>query len=187
MRALILITGIWLFSSVPAVAAGREEFLKLADLRDFTAESSIIPVPRPRTHDGNIYYSSGCARAVLPAGPGGVSSAVLSLHSEKFREECHPLPPNDLGLAIEHCFSRPLAEWDRLVKVEISPRELPPGEEEVFEVCLTGNRLTIRPVAAFYAYRARLLPGTPEVFSLIPRAAGGAGGEKIVSLRICGS
>lgn len=156
-----------------AEAAGEKEFSKLGDLRAFAAAAAEIPAPAPRTHDGNVYFSRDCVLLKLGGGKDSVESSTAALYSQKFVEECRPLPPNDLGLIIEHCYSRPLAEWERTVMIAAPPREIPAGGKEVFEVCLEGDKLGFRAVSAFYAYEVSREGQAPVIFRLTPKPAPG--------------
>ncbi len=155
----------------PAAAAAAETWF-VTDLEYFIKSAARAEVPAPsRSHNGNKYFSRDCASLELGAGEGAVESEKAELYSQEFIEECKPLPPNELGLIIEHCYSRPLREWSRGAKLLAKPREIPPGKKEVFEVCLEGENLELKPLSFFYIYKAVREGGEDATFILTPLSA----------------
>ncbi len=155
----------------PAAAAAAEGGFA-TDLGSFKESAARVEVPAPsRTHNGNKYFSRDCASLELGAGEGAVESEKAELYSQEFIEECKPLPPNELGLIIEHCYSRPLREWCRGAKLLVKPREIPPGKKEVFEVCLEGEKLELKPLSVFYIYKAVNDEEENATFTLTPLSA----------------
>lgn len=134
-----------------------------------------VPAAQPeRSHHGNIYFSTDCARLELGGGEGPRESGVAVLYSQEFVEECRPLPPNELGLIIEHCYSRPLRAWTRTVRLRAAPSPVPAGGKEVFEVCLAGPLTRLRAVSVFNSYSVKKEGEEDVVFMLTPAKAGGA-------------
>ncbi len=171
LNALLLIT--LLPSAVPAAG-----FSGLADTAAFASAARELEVPGPkpgRTHDGNVYASTACARLELPAGAAEAGPAELS--STIFVEECRPLPPNDLGLSIEHCYSRPLKEWNVSVRLRRAESAAFPSGTEVFEACLSGWELSLRPVSAYGEYEVGREENSGEILLLL-KPAGPARPEK---------
>ena len=174
MRTKIIALAVLL--SPAASAAGEAGFgLSLASFKE-TARQIEIPAPA-RAHNGNRYFSRDCARLALAAGEGAVESELAELFSQEFIEECHSLPPNELGLIVEHCYSRPLREWSRTARLLAKPRQIPPGKKEVFEVCLEGERLELAPVFVFYAYMTAREGEESVLFTLTPAGNAAVSGE----------
>ncbi|MCX5791976.1 MAG: hypothetical protein NTY45_07140 [Elusimicrobia bacterium] len=169
IRTLAACIAVIAFSSA---AEGAEIwFDRGVDLKQFimAAGQGEVPSPAPaRSHNGNIGLTRSCARLALGAGEGPVISKKAELASQRYIEECKPVPAGDTGLIIEHCYQRPLHEWTRTVKLLAAPRQLPPGTEEIFEVCLEGEKLELTTITAFYFY-AIAREGEAEVlFTLTP-------------------
>ena len=172
IRTLAVCSAVIAFASM---AEGAEiRFDRGVDLEQFVtaAGQGEVPSPAPaRSHNGNIGLTRSCARLALGAGEGPVVSKKAELASQRYIEECKPVPAGDTGLIIEHCYQRPLQEWTRTVKLLAAQRQLPPGAEEIFEVCLEGEKLELTPVVVFYPY-ALAREGEGEVlFTLTPPPA----------------
>jgi len=156
----------------PAGEAADIKFDQVLDLKQFlaSAREAELPAPAPprRSHNGHIHFTRDCAPLTLGPGPGTVESAIAELTSQKYIEECKPLPAGDSGLIIEHCYNQPLEEWTRAAKLRAKPRLVPAGKKETFQVCLEGEKLELDPVSVFNNYTVAREGETEVLFTLTP-------------------
>lgn len=156
----------------PAGGAAEIKFDQGLDLKQFIASAGEAELPAPalpsRSHNGHIHFTRDCAPLTLGPGEGPVGSEKAELTSQRYIEECKPLPAGDSGLIIEHCYNRPLEEWTRTAKLLAAPRQLPPGKKETFQVCLEGEKLELTPVSVFNNYTVAKEGETEVLFTLTP-------------------
>ena len=168
IKALMLIFTPAVLTVQPAKAAGPDLAGSL-DMKSFLEAARELQPPAPQSsHNGHTYFSRDCARVELEAGEGPVQSPRTALTTQKFTEVCAPVPAGGTGLVIEHCFHRPGPSWTRTVTLLARPRQLPLGAKEVFEVCLEGEKLELKPVSASHEYTVEKTGQDDVLFILTP-------------------
>jgi len=175
-KALVLLFTPAILSAQSAKAAG-PDFARALDLKSFIEAARELqpPAPPPNSHNGHKYFSKDCVRIELGEGEGPVQSARTALTTQEFTEVCTPVPAPDTGLLVEHCFHKPGPAWTRTVTLLARPRQLPAGAKEVFEVCLEGKKLQLKPVSVSHEYTIEKRGEEDVLFILTPSEVPKAG------------
>lgn len=106
----------------------------------------------PDSRFGLPTYSSRDCRKVEFTADSPLTSADISLRSMTMYQDCQ-----NFGQPVgQICTNRP-EYYNETTRVTVTePRELQPGQKEVFEVCLWGQFLQIRPVETVYKYKSKV-------------------------------
>lgn len=135
-----------------AADAGAFELQKVG-ASTIKAQSSAAELPGvPESRFGIPTYSSRDCKKVEFTAESPLTSAEISLRAYETYEDCQ-----NMGYpAGQICFPRTenFSETTRVTVTE--PRELKAGQKEVFEVCLWGRFLQIRPVETVYKYKSKV-------------------------------
>lgn len=159
--------------SFAASLSAQVNFDQGVDVRAFAAEASSgeFDIPEAKMTGIPTYSSRDCKKVEFKA-DSPLTSPDITLKSMEMYQDCH-----NVGYpAGQICTPRPeyYTETTRVVITE--PRQLEPEQKEVFEVCLWGKFLTIRPVEAVYKYKSRVtfdgIYMTPKGPIEIAKAAG---------------
>ncbi|MCX5786210.1 MAG: hypothetical protein NTX59_11035 [Elusimicrobia bacterium] len=108
-----------------------------------------------------VYISRDCKNITFgPSDP--LTSAVVPLSSREEDQDCQNMGPY-VGQICTPSFQNYSADAQIVVT---EPRVLQPGQKEVFEVCLWGSFLSMKPVTTVYKYSVnRVL----DVFQITPK------------------
>lgn len=134
-----------------SMADAQVNFDQGVELKAFTAQAAAAKVELPESKFGVPTYSSRDCKKVEFTADSPLTSADISLRSMEMYQDCQ-----NYGYPVgQVCTSRPeyFNETTRVTVTE--PRELKPGQKEVFEVCLWGQFLNLRPVSTVYKYKVK--------------------------------
>lgn len=135
-----------------SVANAQVNFDQGVDLESFKEQAASAKVEIPEARFGMPTYSSQDCKKVEFTAASPLTSADISLRSMTMYQDCQ-----NFGTPVgQICTNRPeyYSETTRVTVTE--PRELQPGQKEVFEVCLWGQFLQIRPVETVYKYKSKV-------------------------------
>ncbi|MDQ7772968.1 MAG: hypothetical protein RDU13_05525 [Elusimicrobiales bacterium] len=147
------LTAIAVLMSFAFPLSAQVNFDQGVDVKAFVAEASSAEIALPESKMTGIptYSSRDCKKVEFKA-DSPLTSADIKLSSMEMYQDCH-----NIGYPVgQICTPRPqyYNETTRVIITE--PRELKPDQKEVFEVCLWGPFLTIKPVESVYKYKSRV-------------------------------
>jgi len=91
-------------------------------------------------------------------------SAEVSLTSRETSQDCQ-----NMGYPVGQICTPGFRTYRETPKITImAPRELKPDQKEVFEVCLWGSFLSLKPVSTVYKYSVNQILGNFELIPSIP-------------------
>ncbi len=94
-------------------------------------------------------------------------SAEVSLTSLETSQDCQ-----NMGYPVGQICTPGYRTYSETPKITImAPRELKPGQKEVFEVCLWGSFLSLKPVSTVYKYSVNQILGNFELTPSVPARA----------------
>lgn len=138
------------------------DFDRGVDIKSVVAQAQISAPHLPEAKAGIPSYSTRDCRKVEFTAESPLASAPISLHSMEMYQDCQ-----NLGApAGQICIPRPEYHNAMLNVTVTEALELKPGQKEIFEVCMHGPFLSLRPVSTVYEYKVRQ---DLEGFKLTPK------------------
>lgn len=146
----IMIAAVSLLAAA-SMAQAQVSFEQALDIKSFKQQASAVKIELPETKFGIPTYSSRDCKTVEFTAESPLTSADISLSAMETYQDCQ-----NMGYpAGQICFPRTEYFRETTRVIVTAPRELKPGQKEVFEVCLWGRFLNLRPVSAVYKYKTK--------------------------------
>lgn len=173
MKKLVSLTMLLVFAQI---AGAEVNFDKGVDVRGVIngakASGAAIPdakygIPTDMTRD--------CKKITFGAAD-PLTSPVTELFSRETYQDCQ-----NMGYPVgQICTTSYRNNWANARISVTEPRVLQPGQKEVFEVCLWGSFLSMKPVSTVYAYSVNRVM---DVFYITPKAPAQAADKSVSGAR----
>ena len=133
-----------------SMAEAQVNFDRGVDLKAFVAQAADGKAPEAKFGGIPSYSTQDCKKVEFTA-ESPLTSPEISLRSMEMYQDCQ-----NFGQPVgQICTPRPEYHSETTRVIVTEARELKPGQKEVFEVCLWGQFLNLRPVSAVYKYKVK--------------------------------
>ena len=152
--------------AVVVLSAGRPASAEVnfgkVDVGGFIKEAAAAKVAAPAAAAKGLTDITRDCRKVTFGAEDQLASAVVPLRSRETGQDCI-----NYGYPVGQICTPTFKDYTANAQIVVTaPRELKPGQKEVFEVCLWGSFLDMRPVSTVYKYSVnRVL----DVFQITPK------------------
>lgn len=159
-----IITAVVATLAVAVSASAQVNFDKGVNVKSAVEQAVAAPIQLPEVKMGIPSYTTNDCKKVEFTAESPLTSPEISLRSMEMYQDCQ-----NFGAPVgQICTPRPEYNNATTKVVITEPRVLQPGQKEVFEVCLNGPFLNLRPVSTVYKYSVKQ---DYEGFKLTPQAA----------------
>ncbi len=152
---------VMLLSSAGFASAG-VDFDRGVDVGSFIKEAAAAEAKAPEAKALVFTDITRDCKKVTFAPEDALTSAPVRLASRETGQDCV-----NYGYPVGQICTPVSRDYKAEAQITVTaPRELPPGQKEVFEVCLQGSFLSLKPVSTVYKYSVnRVL----DVFQITPQ------------------
>ncbi len=161
--SLAVLAAVMVLSSGQSASAG-VNFDRGVDVGSFIKEAAIFDAKAPEAKSAfPVDITRDCKKVTFTqADP--LASAQVPLLSRETGQDCI-----NYGYPVGQICTPTFRDYKATAQIVVTaPRELKPGQKEVFEVCLWGSFLDMKPVSTVYKYSVNRVF---DVFQLTPQGA----------------
>ena len=148
MKTIIAVVSLLAAASM---ANAQVNFDQGVDVKTFVRQAASSDIEIPAARYGIPTYSSRDCKKVEFTAESPLISRDITLKSMEMYQDCQNMGPYVGQICTQHPEYR--SETTRVTVT--GPRELKPGQKEVFEVCLWGQFLSLSPVSTIYKYKVK--------------------------------
>lgn len=174
MKNIMISVAVLLAAAVSANAG--VDFDRGVDVKTVVEQAQAAAPQLPEVKQGIHSYGTRDCRKVEFTAESPLASAPISLRSMEMYQDCQ-----NFGAPVgQICTPRPEYHNATFNVTVTEARELKPGQKEVFEACMYGPFVSLRPVSTVYEYKVRQ---DFEGFKLTPKGLISA--EKGLGAAVC--